>query len=469
MFGYTATFLRDFFGSTHKTYTAMVIAFGDLYAGTYEEHSYLFVQNKNGIYSKTEESLANNPALMVAVIVSLVLATFVGITGTVAFVMVSHYRVFLVVVYRFAPPQVGQTFLEKYIREQMLKANFSNLEQMLEDSNYGSAQNKTNALMAKSKKKTEQAKDEQLNQATKEKSELPHPFEFPEIAITSLRRSYTDSLFEFLSKETELRPDISEYQIKMSELQNLRDVRRRTGKGGISEKEFNAQAPPLPPAKIINLRKLKERYEKFCFSHGYTQQALSSAKAETTFHKFDMTYVAECNGTTEVYKKIRWKTKKEKLEAAQAKHAEPEENVSLLPFCRSECMFTLFDVDFIPTTEFQERYIKYCNSNGVMPEPVTKRAMGDMGAGFERQSQTNVSSHARQMKPEKEEVLTPDQQLAMMVEVITRLRPTPLKERIDQRSKGWVEKSKQNSLCLFMKENYYTQWTSEKDIIQVQS
>ena len=73
---------------------------------------------------------------------------------------------------------------------------------------------------------------------------------------------------------------------------------------------------------------------------------------------------------------------------------------------------------YIPTPEFYESYLKYCSSSSLLAEPVTKRAMDMLGAVFERQAQTNLSSHSRELKSHTHgsSDLTAHQKLEMMVE-----------------------------------------------------
>jgi hypothetical protein len=153
---------------------------------------------------------------------------------------------------------------------------------------------------------------------------------------------------------------------------------------------------------------------------------------EHVFKRFAMSFMAESNGTTEVYCRVRWKTKKEKLETAQSKVSEVDTS-SLTRFVRTECVVTLFDADYIPTQVFYDLYLKFCGSSSLLAEPVTKRAIGIIGARFERQAQTNISSASRTLRSghELQTELTPHQKLAQMVEVIRRLRPKTLREKAD--------------------------------------
>jgi hypothetical protein len=312
-------------------------------------------------------SLLDSIALFSAVMVSLVIATILALVGT------------------YAVSVGGKDAVLHYLHVQELKGNFESLEKMMEANDYGTPANKTSTLQKKNAKKEKKAA-KNLQKHEEDKEELPHPFQLPELLINWVMKQQTHSLNEFLHRRTMMRSDIVEYTKRVEELK----LQRR--KSNMKEKQYRESLPPLPPPQVIKMKVLKEEYERFCFINGYVQMTLLDK--ENVFKKFDMSFIAESNGTTEVYCRVRWKTKKEKLEAAQAKVSEVDGS-SLTRFVRTECVVTLFDSDHIPTQLFYDKYLKFCGSSALLAEPVTKRAIKVIGARFERQSQTNLSSSSR--------------------------------------------------------------------------
>ena len=171
---------------------------------------------------------------------------------------------------------------------------------------------------------------------------------------------------------------------------------------------------------MIRANEFKERYSAFCFSNGYTAKTVRDEEA--TLETFGMTFITQCDGQTEVYRRIRFKTKRE--QSREDEDRKGDEN-SLTWFTRTICMVTMFDSDSLPCKSFVERYNQFCYDHGCEKLPVTKRAMSGLGAIFERQVQNNIESSRRRLKVHSTRTLEDEASefYSLYQEVIRGIRP----------------------------------------------
>lgn len=287
-------------------------------------------------FTKTKVDFEDNPYLMGALAISLTLALGAGIGGAylcLNFIKSSSERLWDRI---------------EHIRR------YNNVKKALEKREKDLLASDKEA--AKSENEEEDPDDDQFLEEEEEalpedeeapgKGQLPPPYSIPDLLLVDLRNSSTNSLQYYL-KQVVKRVNINE------------EV----------------------PAQVMTLISLKEKYEAFCFLNGYTEMDLKDNR--DIFYAFGIEFFTLNDSSTEAFRRIRFKTRKEQIEQGKV-HQMPNED-SLSYFVRARCEITPFTADLIYMRDFQASYDKFARAEKVSdPVPITKRAMESKGAIFER-------------------------------------------------------------------------------------
>ena len=248
------------------------------------------------------------------------------------------------------------------------------------------------------------------------KSRPVNLFCLPEDLLDFFRRSYADSLTDFLNERMVVRPSILKLTAGSFARGTTRDgLRRRAGKrpgniGGTPRRHV--------PALLIKGREFKSLYDEYCFLHALP--IVPQSKWAASMEVANLTVVKQCDSSTEVYQNLRIKSQveftRDVLERAHspggtmarlgeaagdilgiAERVLPGET-SLQAFVRIHCVTSPFTSDVISKATFHARHSAFVTrmqaaGRKLHKAPVTRRAMLNFGATLTRQTQQNVRSH----------------------------------------------------------------------------
>ena len=294
---------------------------------------YSFSQNAELEYSMSLIKLTENPYLLAALIISCVLGLAGGLGGGVG-------------------AYFGLTYMAtKYYEAMEHSRRYNMCKGTVESRNKEEMSPEEILELEEDPSEHEVSEEEDENQVEeKEFDSLPPPYAVPDIFIMQMRKSKVNSLSVFLKEIVE----------------------------PVTENEDT-------PLQLIKLVNFKELYEGFCFVNGYKEYNLRDEK--NFFTKFEIEFITLNDTTTEVFRKIRFKSKRELLEQGKL-HQMPNED-SLSYFVRKRCKLTPFERDVVYLKDFQFEYEKFARAEKVTePVPVTKRALEAMGSMFERMQVT---------------------------------------------------------------------------------
>jgi hypothetical protein len=119
--------------------------------------------------------------------------------------------------------------------------------------------------------------------------------------------------------------------------------------------------PPSPQPIPFRLIEFKEKYEMFCFLGGNKERPLKGEKE--LLYKHGIEFLTLNDSSTEVFRRIRFKSKRELIEQGQL-HQLPNED-SLSFFVRVRCKTTAFNADLTAMKDFQIEYEKFARAEKV--------------------------------------------------------------------------------------------------------
>ncbi|CAG9313576.1 unnamed protein product [Blepharisma stoltei] len=298
-------------------------------------------------YKKSTIKILDNPFLFSALMISLFLGFSAGLAA-----MVGIYfclRSFSVKFWKKLEHQRRYNRCKKTV-EEMKNENMTVME---ENDNENDDENDENDDNEEEQEEGEEESDE----PTPGEGLLPPPYAVPDLVIAQSRNSSLNSLESFL-------------------------------KNAVDMVLPNAEVP----MQVIRLTEIKEKYEAFCFLNGYQEMSIKEHKS--LFLSKDMEFLTINDTTTEVFRKIRFKNKKEIVDQGRVTQM-PDEN-SLAFFVRCRTVVTPFNKDMIYMKDFQLEYEKFCRAEKVAaPVPITKRGMESMGSIFERLQITALKLNGR--------------------------------------------------------------------------
>lgn len=302
-----------------------------------EDNWYDIVENQGGSFTLQEVTLNDNLAMLLAIVLSLLIASICGLGCA--------YGVY----YGLMKASDGIYSQNEHERRYNLT------KQTVRERNSEDAKAEQAILMAEQDEEEEEEGSDIYgdNWASDEVFEplpgagkLPAPFQLPDLLLTNSRKKASHSLLLFLKLICE--------PIKLED-----DV----------------------PPQIFRLTEVKDKYEMFCFLCGYKERPLKAEKELIYSH--DIEFITLNDSSTEVFRRIRFKSKRELTEQGQL-HQLPNED-SLTFFVRVRCKTTAFNADLTAMKDFQIEYEKFARAEKVSdPVPITKRAMSAMGVTFER-------------------------------------------------------------------------------------
>ncbi|CAG9334001.1 unnamed protein product [Blepharisma stoltei] len=315
---------------------------------------YKFSRTKTLQLSKHLIKLTDNPFLLAALSISLFLGFVCGLGGAFGFYIflknladivwrkLEHKRRFLVL----------RNTVETRIRDNRSAKEILN---ELDEDDEENDENNENNENEKEEVEGNEGKEEE-DQVPGEGCLLP-PYAIPDILITQSSQSNADSLSLFLQKVVKEVPEGEEV--------------------------------PIQTLKLVDV---KSKYEEFCFAKGYVEKNLKENKEK--FTDLEMEFFTVNDTSTEVFRKIFFKNRKELIELGKPAQMPNEDSLSF--FVRSRCNLSPFNADVIYVKDFQSEYEKFCRAEQVTDAvPITKRAMGAMGSIFERLQITHLKAGGR--------------------------------------------------------------------------
>lgn len=288
-------------------------------------------------FIKTEIEFGDNPFLIAAMSISLFIALGAGIGGALVcmnFIRSSSDKLW---------DRIEHIRRYKNVKKALQERNKKLL--VVDDSNPKSENGEE-----KEDLENDDLLEETENQLDDEeapgKDLMPPPYSIPDLLLLDLRNSSTNSL---------------QYYLKQV----------------VNHVDINGDVP----AQVLTLISFKEKYEGFCFMNGYTEMDLKENR--DIFYTLGVEFFTLNDSSTEAFRRIRFKSRKEIIEQGKV-HQMPNED-SLSYFVRARCELTPFTADLIYMRDLQASYDKFARSEKVTdPVPITKRAMEVKGAIFER-------------------------------------------------------------------------------------
>lgn len=305
---------------------------------------YLFTKGSDFQYKKSSIKILDNPFLFSALIISLFLGFSAALAGTIG-------------AYFFL-----KSFSLKFWKKLEHQRRYKRCKKTVDSRRQEEVLNIDDEIVDDNDEEdeveeAEDEKDGQEEQPTPGEGLLPPPYAVPDLIIMQSRNTSLNSMQQFIKYGVDMITDTQEI-----------------------------------PMQILRLSEIKEKYEAFCFLNGFKEMSIRENK--DLFHAKDIEFFTINDTATEVFRKIRFKNRKEMLDQGRVNQM-PDEN-SLSFFVRARTVVTPFNKDLIYMKDFQSEYEKFCRAEKVtVPVPITKRAMESMGSVFERLQITALKLNGR--------------------------------------------------------------------------
>ncbi len=275
----------------------------------------------DGRYYLSEHGLGKRAALLMAVIISVILAFLIGVLAL---------YILLIAL---------QKLIIHYSKQDAHTKEYSKrVGKMQEDSVEKGSKVADSAEAAKKKLLLKQKEDEELKFTLIYYvfSKIPSQYMLIDLAVSELKKYVTSSLEEFFEMFFELK----------------------------NASEVDDYTPIL-------LSSIKETYEQYCFLRQMPEEDLLSSKSAKML-KFKGFLVDKQGKETVILTKIRWK------ENASLKIDEKDKSEeSLTLFLDRICDKTPFEGDVIELEKFEQKYMEFCDINRLGVKPVTINVLSD--------------------------------------------------------------------------------------------